>query len=419
MNDVDTSVVQHVCAQRLWDRHEDLARFGATAGGGVNRQALSPQEFAARRRLLEWGHQLDLIATGDAAGNLFLRLPGRNAGAAPVMTGSHLDSQPTGGKYDGTFGVLAGLEALTAMREAHHVPERPIDLVVWMNEEGSRFAPGMMGSEAFSGARPLADILQRRDAGGTTVAVALAELFAAFADLPQRPLGFPVAAFVEAHIEQGPQLEAAATSIGIVSGIAGKKTFRVTVTGEAAHAGTTPRRDRRDALRSAVAIIDRLYAAIRDSGDVVRFTVGRLVVEPNAPSVVPGRAQFSIDVRHPDGPQLEAFGDRIVALCREFAPPCAVAVEPLVNAAPLTFPPGMRDLIREAATRQGYASLDLASQAGHDARNLHTVCATGMIFIPCARGLSHHEAESASASDMAAGTAVLAATLVALAARER
>jgi N-carbamoyl-L-amino-acid hydrolase len=367
--------------------------------------------------MLDWGAAIGLVPATDPAGNLFLRLPGREPQLPPVLSGSHLDSQPTGGKYDGVYGVLAALEAVEVMRARGFAPRRSIDVVAWMNEEGSRFAPGMMGSEAFAGMRPLDEIAAATDAEGVGVAHELARMAAAFPDVRQRPLGFPVAAFVEAHIEQGPALEAAGLPIGVVSGIQGKKTYRVTVAGEEGHAGTAPRRIRRDALRSAAAIIDALHRAMVDANDVVRFTVGRLVVEPNAPSVIPAKATFSIDLRHPDAAALERFGAAVGEICARLAPPCTARVEPLVDAAPLVFPEHVRAVIRDAATRLGLPHMDLPSAAGHDARNLHYVCPTGMIFVPCEKGISHNEAEAAKPADLAAGARVLVAVLAELAER--
>ncbi|BBK30401.1 N-carbamoyl-L-amino-acid hydrolase [Stella humosa] len=403
--------------RRLWDRHEALARVGATERGGVNRQALSDEEIAAKRVLIGWAGALGLEASTDAIGNLFLRLPGYDPALTPVMTGSHIDSQPTGGKYDGVYGVLAGLEAVEAMRAAGYQPRRAIDIVAWTNEEGSRFAPGMMGSEAFAGVRALETILPVADAAGIRVEAELARLDAAFPDMARRPVGFPVAAYVEAHIEQGPELEAAGHQVGVVTGIQGKKTWKVSVRGEEAHAGTTPRRRRRDALAAAAAMIAALHRAIVDADDVVRFTVGRIQVEPNAPSVVPARADFSIDLRHPDGPTLEGFGAAVESICQANAGPCTVTVTPLVDAAPLTFPSAMQDATRQTAERLGLAPMALASAAGHDARNLHMVCPSAMIFVPCAGGISHNEVEATLPGDLAAGARVLAELLVQLADR--
>jgi len=408
-------VAERIDAERLWARHMELARHGATPGGGVNRQALSGEELSAWRDVIAWGREAGLAAFTDAAGNLFLRFEGTDANAAPVLTGSHLDSQPSGGKFDGVYGVLAGIEAVQAIRDAQIALRRPIEVVAWMNEEGSRFAPGMMGSAAFTGEARLENFLSIRDAQGVSVRQGLCALHEAFRELPSRELQRPIAAYVEAHIEQGPVLEREGYAIGVVTGIQGKRTFRVTVTGEEAHAGTALQRERKDALLAAVRVIHALDVAMKEGGDDVRFTVGRLVVTPNAPSVVPGEAAFSIDLRHIDPPQLTALGDRIASLCAEHAGRCAVDVVELTNAMTLEFPQSIRALIRRSAADLGLATLDLFSAAGHDARFLHAICPTGMIFVPCKDGISHNPLESAKPEDLAAGARVLAQTLVALA----
>jgi N-carbamoyl-L-amino-acid hydrolase len=407
-------VADRIDPERLWTRHMRLARHGATPGGGVNRQALSDEEFAAWREVIAWGREASLAPFTDAAGNLFLRREGADPDAIPVLTGSHLDSQPSGGKFDGVYGVLAGIEAAHAIRDAQIALRRPIEVVAWMNEEGSRFAPGMMGSAAFTGASPLERFLPVRDAQGVSVRQALAALHAAFSDLPSRALQRPIAAYVEPHIEQGPILERDGYAIGVVTGIQGKRTFRVTVKGEEAHAGTAEQRERKDALLAAVRMIHALDVAMHEGGDDVKFTVGRLAVTPNAPSVVPGEAVFSIDLRHLDPARLTALGDRVPRLCAEHAGHCAVEVFELTNAMTLEFPESMRALIRRSATDLGIASLDLFSAAGHDARFLHAICPTGMIFIPCKDGVSHNPLESAKPEDLAIGARVLVHTLVAL-----
>lgn len=404
-----------VDAARLWERHQRLARHGALPGGGVNRQALSAEEFAAWRELIGWARELGLTADTDAAGNLFLRLEGTDADAAPVMTGSHLDSQPTGGKFDGVYGVLAGLEAAQVIAESGVRLRRPIEIVAWMNEEGSRFAPGMMGSSAFTGATPLERFLPVRDRAGIAVEQGLADLAAAFPDLPVRALKRPVAAYVEAHIEQGPILEREGYTVGVVTGIQGKRTFRVTVQGVASHAGTTARHERKDALLAAVNMIHALAASTRDAEDLVRFTVGKLDVSPNAPSVVPASVVFSIDLRHVDSATLTALGDAVPAICAANVGACTVDVVELTTAMSLEFPGEMTGLIRRCAQDLGIATIDIASSAGHDARFLHAICPTGMIFVPCKDGISHNPLESANADDLAAGTRVLVDTLIELA----
>jgi beta-ureidopropionase / N-carbamoyl-L-amino-acid hydrolase len=402
-------------AKRLWARHMQLARHGATANGGVNRQALSAEEIAAWRDVIAWGREAGLVPFTDPAGNLFLRSEGADAQAAPVLTGSHLDSQPSGGKFDGVFGVLAGIEALQAIRDAKIALRRPVEVAAWMNEEGSRFAPGMMGSAAFTGASALEDFLPIRDAHGVSVRDGLARLHGAFPDLPSRPLQRPVAAYVEAHIEQGPILERRRHAVGVVTGIQGKRTFRVAVTGEEAHAGTAEQGERKDALLAAVRMIHALDLAMQAGGDSVKFTVGRLTVTPNAPSVVAGGAVFSIDLRHVDSALLTSLGDRIPAICAAHAGACAVDVVELTTAMTLEFPETMRALIRRSGAELDIPTLDILSAAGHDARFLHAICPTGMIFVPCKDGISHNPLESATSEDLAAGARVLANVLVALA----
>ncbi|HJU31349.1 MAG TPA: M20 family metallo-hydrolase [Hyphomicrobiaceae bacterium] len=393
---------------RLWQRLMDLARFGATSKGGVCRQALSGEEIAARATLVDWARSIGLVPSTDAAANLFLALEGREPGLPPLLIGSHLDSQPTGGKFDGAYGVLAALEAVQAISGHSERPRRTIEVVAWTNEEGSRFAPGMMGSAVFTGKRKLADILPVKDRGGVTVETALKAVLDADAGIARRPLGFPVAGFLEAHIEQGRALQDRGCTAGVVSGIQGKRTFRVDVIGEESHAGTTPRRARRDALTSAVAVVDALQKAMWDEADTVRFTIGMFEVTPNAPSVVPGRVHFSIDLRHDEAEVIGRLGDAIAGICETARGKCSVAVRELLYDAPLQFPEEMRARIAGSAERLGISHMHLQSPAGHDARYLHYVCPTGMIFIPCKDGISHNEAESITPDDAAAGARILA-----------
>mgnify|MGYP002525747561 CR=1 FL=1 len=344
---------------RLWRRHMALATFGRTARGGVNRQALSPEEIEARAALVSWGREIGLHPSVDGIGNLFLRLTGVDDTRPPILTGSHIDSQPTGGKFDGAFGVLAALEALQAIVEAGVRPPRSIELVAWTNEEGSRFAPGMMGSEAFSGARPLDEMLNIRDASGTTVAEALQSVFEAMPDIERRQTGFPVAAYIEAHIEQGPELEARGKPVGVVTGIQGSRRFRINVLGEESHAGTTPRHARKDSLSAAVAMIAALERAICDEEDIVKFTVGMFKVEPNAPSVVPGIVYFSIDLRHPVARTLTDLGDQIAPICAAHKGSCQVEVKEIAHAGPLDFPAPIQSVIREVAEGLGIDTMDI------------------------------------------------------------
>ena len=402
-------------ADRLWTRLMALAEIGATPAGGVNRQALSDGEITAWRCVIGWAREADLAPATDAAGNLFLTLAGRDRAAPPLLLGSHLDSQPTGGKFDGAAGVMAALEAVVSLAEQGDKPARDIIVVAWMNEEGSRFAPGMMGSEAFSGEREMDAIRAARDADGITVGEALDRLHQAFPEMPHRPLGFAAEAYLELHIEQGPVLEAAARTIGVVTGIQGKKTFQVMVAGAEGHAGTLAQQERRDALAGFARMATALHAEIGSIDADIKFTIGRVMVTPNAPSVVPSRVSFSIDLRHPDNAVLDAAGVRIKALCEQSAPPCTVAVTPLVDAPSNAFDARLRASIAEAAREQGHSAMAILSAAGHDARHLAKICPAAMIFIPCRDGVSHVEHEWAEPDHVAAGASVLAQVLRGLA----
>ena len=395
----------------------EMAEIGAIPGNGVNRQALSPEDIRARALLIAWAEARGFDVAVDGAANLFVRRAGAGAepDAAPVVTGSHLDSQPQGGRFDGAFGVLAGFEALEALEDAGVATRRPIEVVSWTNEEGGRYAPGTMGSAIFTGASRLEDWLDKRDAAGVRLGDALAGTLAATPGVARRPFNLPLAAYVEAHIEQGPRLEDTGNAVGVVTGIQGSRWFVVEVLGETAHAGTAPLRGRRDAVREAVAMIAALEELMLDVEDTVRFTVGRLDVRPNVPNSVPARVAFSIDFRHPDAAVLRRLGDRIELVCRRAARACSVRVTETFHRMPCAFRREMIDTIEAAARALGLPYLVMPSGAFHDAEFLHAVCPTGMIFVPCERGISHNPAENAKPEDLAAGTRVLAATLVELA----
>jgi N-carbamoyl-L-amino-acid hydrolase len=408
----DVPQTWRIDTDRLWQRLMALARIGATPGGGVNRQALSAEEIEAWRLMIDWAHAAGLEPSTDAAGNLFLALPGIDRDAPPVLAGSHLDSQPGGGRFDGVYGVVAALEVLTVLAAQGARPPADIVCVAWMNEEGSRFAPGMMGSEAFAGVRGLNDIRATRDADGLTVAESLDALHAAFPALRRRALGFPLAAYVEAHIEQGPVLEAENRVIGVVTGIQGKKTFDVVIEGERGHAGTLAMAHRRDALAAFARIAPRLYDEIGGEDARVKFTIGHVQVEPNAPSVVPERVRLRIDLRHPDNAVLGRLGERLAALCEAHASPCAATVTALVDAPSNGFDAALQDAIEAAAERLVQPHMRILSAAGHDARHLAPLCPSAMIFIPCRGGVSHAEHEWAEPAHVAAGADVLLQVLL-------
>lgn len=391
-----------------WDRLMALAAIGDTGDGGVNRQALTPGEAEAWRLLLRWAGEAGMEAATDDAANLFLTRPGRDRALPPIMLGSHIDTQPTGGKFDGAFGVISAFEAAARLPAT---PPRDVTVVAWMNEEGSRFAPGMMGSEAFSGYRSIEAIRACRDAKGVSAGEAIDAHLAQFADLPRRPFGFPVRAYIEPHIEQGPFLEAAQTPIGIVTGIQGKITWEIALTGAEGHAGTLDMADRRDAVVAFARIAAEMQRLVGEADPIVKFTIGMVKVEPNAPSVVPGRVTFRIDLRHPDNTALQAHGALLEQIAERLAAPCAVRVTRLVDAPSNEFDPALRARIAQAAEKLGYPAMPILSAAGHDARHMAPRCPSAMIFIPCREGISHSPLEWSEPADVRAGAAVLAETL--------
>jgi len=396
-----------VDTDRLWTRLMRLAEIGALPAGGVNRQALTEGEAAAWRLVLGWATEGGLVPSVDPVGNLFLTLPGRDGSLPPILAGSHLDTQPTGGKFDGAFGTLAALEAVLGLAADGCMPERDLTVVAWMNEEGSRFAPSIMGSATFAGARSLEATRAVRDADGISVGQALDGLLSAFPDLPRRELGFIPACYLEAHIEQGPVLEQYGIPIGVVTGIQGKTTWAITITGEEGHAGTLAMADRRDALATFATMAHAMHSEIGGAGPAIKFTIGRVELLPNAPSVVPARVSFRVDLRHPDNAVLDAMGERVETLARHHAAPCAVEITRLSHAASNAFDPTLRNVIEAAASTRGIASLPILSAAGHDARYLAPLCPSAMIFIPCCDGVSHAEHEWAEQVHVAAGAAVL------------
>ena len=405
-----------VDGERLWLRHMALAAFGARADGGVDRPTLSPQEAQARAQVIAWGRAIGLEAFTDRAANLFLRLEGRDPSLAPVMAGSHIDSQPTGGKFDGVFGVLAALETAEAIMACGERPLRPVEIVAWTNEEGSRFAPGMTGSDLFTGTKALEAVLPIRDADGISIGEAVSSILAADDNVPLRAFGLPIAAYVEPHIEQASVLERAGIPVGVVTGIQGTRRYRVRVLGEAAHAGTALRRDRRDALMAAVRMIRAVDEAAMEPADTL-LTVGMLQVTPNAPSVVPAEAFFSIDLRHPDNAVVDRVDAAIRRIVEELKGECSVELKQIQHSPSLNFAPSVRRAIAEAAAARGIPAMDVYSAAGHDARQLHYVCPAGMIFVPCRGGVSHNPDEWAEPEHLTAGAQVLADVVWELASR--
>jgi N-carbamoyl-L-amino-acid hydrolase len=412
------SAADAIREDRLWQRHTDMAKLGGTPKGGVNRQALSPEDAAARNLLGSWAKARGFSIFTDAIGNLFVRREGSDPNARPVLSGSHMDSQPTGGRFDGMYGVLAAFEALEALEDAGVETKRPVVAVAWTNEEGSRFQPGAMGSAVFAGRNALDAMLEVRDWKGVVLKDALAEtLKAAPAPMREGRPGFPLDGYVEAHIEQGPRLENAATTIGVVTAIQGSRRYIVTTEGEEAHAGTTPRAARKDAFAAAVRIAQAMYEATTDADDTLRFTIGRVEVGPGSPNTVPGRTTFTIDMRHPDDAVLDAHEKKLKDIVAAQAAPCPAGIERVVAVPPTNFDPMVIDLVRTKTNALRLSNMDMPSGAGHDAMHIAHLCPTGMIFVPCERGISHNEIENATPQDLAAGARVLVEVLAELANR--
>jgi len=402
--------------ERLWRSLMDMSAVGALPHGGCCRAALSPEDKTGRDLFVRWCREAGCEVAFDQVGNIYARRPGRDPTRPAVATGSHLDTQPHGGKFDGVYGVLAGLEVVRALNDARIDTVAPIDVIVWTNEEGVRFSPPLAGSSAFAGVAEVATIHRAVTLDGSTVREDLESTGYLGAE---RPGARALDCFVEAHIEQGPILEAQGRTIGIVTQIQGIRWSKVTLTGMDSHAGTTPMNRRRDALLGAAEMLTALNRIARDEDEWARLTVGRIEVEPNSGATIPGKAVFVCDLRHPHEATLEALDRRMQQAMREIAKRSRldIGIEWLIDKPPVHFAGELVDTIREAAKRCGYPAMDMLSGAGHDAMNIARVAPTAMIFVPCKGGLSHNEAESATPADLAAGAHTLLHTLLARAQR--
>lgn len=384
----------------------ESGRIGAVRGGGVGRLALTDLDRDARNLFIRWCVEAGCSVRVDRIGNIFARREGREPGRAPVMTGSHLDTQPLGGKFDGIYGVLVGLEVVRTLNDAGVETKAPIDVVVWTDEEGARFKSGMMGSTVFAGLASLDEALADSDADGRTMGSELERIGYA----GREPVGgIAVAAFFEAHIEQGPILESEEKTIGVVLGAQARRNFRVIVDGEEGHAGTSPIDQRRDALLGAARMVDMVNRiAFRHKPHPV-VTVGSIQVRPNSPNTIPGQVVFTIDSRHPDDSILSMVADEIRDECRAIAADAGLGfnIEKTTESPSVVFDKDCATSVKAAAERLGYTYRELYSGAGHDACNLARVAPTGMIFVPCERGISHNPAENADPEDLGAGGDVL------------
>ena len=398
---------------RLWQSLMELARIGATPKGGVCRLALTELDRQGRDLFVQWAREAGCSIRIDAIGNIFARRAGVDDDLPPVMTGSHIDTQPTGGKFDGNYGVLAGLEVLRTLNAAGVRTRAPVEVAVWTNEEGSRFVPVMMGSGVFAGAFTLEHALAQRDAQGVSVGEALAAIGYAGQAGPAHAVG----AYFEAHIEQGPVLEKHERVIGVVSAALGQRWYDVTVQGMEAHAGPTPMELRRDALLAASELVAEVNRIALDRLPHARGTVGSLQVFPDSRNVIPGRVRLSVDLRAPDDEQLLDMDTALRAACERIATTrgVEVGVEQVVYFPPQPFTPHLVEAVRANAADLGYSAMDVVSGAGHDAVYVARLAPTAMIFVPCADGISHNEIEDAEPAHLEAGCNVLLRAMLAAA----
>ncbi|MGE8617798.1 MAG: Zn-dependent hydrolase [Achromobacter spanius] len=405
---------------RLWQSLMDLAQIGGTEKGGVCRLALTDLDRQGRDLFVRWVQEAGCDVRVDAIGNIFARRPGRNNDLPAVMTGSHIDTQPTGGKFDGNYGVLAGLEVLRTLNDHGVQTEAPLELAVWTNEEGSRFVPVMMGSGVYAGAFTLQHALAQQDREGVSVSQALEAIGYAgqVAVPPARPDGVPaydVGAYFEAHIEQGPVLEAADTVIGVVTAALGQRWYDVVLTGVEAHAGPTPMPLRRDALLAASELVLAVNQIALAHAPDARATVGWMDVFPNSRNVIPGRVRLTVDLRAADDATLSAMDAALRAAVDAAANSRGVTaqIEQVVYFAPQPFAPALVQSVREGARDLSLSAMNVVSGAGHDAVYVARVAPAAMIFVPCKDGISHNEIEDARPDHLEAGCNVLLRAMLA------
>jgi N-carbamoyl-L-amino-acid hydrolase len=391
-------------AQRLWQSLMDLARIGATEKGGVRRLTLTDADRIGRDQFVAWCKDAGMTVEVDGIGNIFARRAGTDPAAPPVAIGSHLDSQPSGGKFDGAYGVMAGLEVVRTLNDAGIRTRAPVEVAAWTNEEGSRFVPTMMGSGVYAGVYTLETALAQKDVEGVSVKDALAAIGYAG---PAKP--HALGAYFETHIEQGPILEATRTTIGVVQGALGQRWFDLAFTGQDSHAGPTPMETRRDALLAASRIVVEVNRIATTFPDNARGTVGFMQVKPNSRNVVPGEVRMTVDLRNAKDATLTAMVEELKQCVARIAAECRVEakLDEVVYFPPSEFTPELVASVRAGAQAFGYSHRDIVSGAAHDAVYMARIAPTAMVFVPCEGGISHNEIENARPEDIAAGCNVL------------
>jgi N-carbamoyl-L-amino-acid hydrolase len=392
--------------KRLWSSLMEMAEIGATPKGGVNRLTLTDLDRQSRGLFAQWCREAGCSVAVDAMGSMFARRAGADDALPPVMVGSHLDTQPTGGKFDGALGVMAALEVVRTLNDLDIRTKHPIEVAMWTNEEGSRFAPAMVASGVFAGEFTLEQGLASKDVDGKTFGEELSRIGYAG---PVPVGGRPVHAFFELHIEQGPILEEAGIDIGIVTAANGQKWYEITLTGVESHAGPTPMNRRKDALVGAARIVELVNAIGHAHDPAACATVGMVQVHPNSRNVIPGRVFLTVDFRHPLMEKLHSMDRELRERIVEVVAKAGLTYEMKLVAdfPPQPFEASCVDAVRRAAERLGLSTREITSGAGHDAVYMARVCPTAMIFTPCVGGISHNEAEDIKPEWATAGADVL------------
>jgi N-carbamoyl-L-amino-acid hydrolase len=391
---------------RLWDSLMEMAKVGPGVAGGSNRQTLTDADAAGRALFQAWCEAAGMTMGVDSMGTMFATRPGEDPAALPVYMGSHLDTQPTGGKYDGVLGVLGALEVVRSMNDHGIRTRHPIVVTNWTNEEGARFAPAMLASGVFAGIHTQDYAYGRLDAGGRSFGEELARI----GWVGDEAVGArKMHAMVELHIEQGPILEAQGKDIGVVTHGQGLWWLEITLTGKDAHTGSTPMAMRVNAGLGMARITERVHQIAMSHQPNAVGAVGQVKVFPNSRNVIPGKVIFTVDIRSPDQAKLDLMRGEVERAAHAVAAELGlgIAIEAVGHFDPVTFDPGLVRRVRAAAERLGYSHMDIVSGAGHDACWINRVAPTVMIMCPCVGGLSHNEAEEISPQWAAAGTDVL------------
>ena len=399
---------------RLWDSLNEMALIGATEKGGVNRQTLTDLDKESRDLFVKWCNEENLLVTIDQIGNIFARREGKNNNLPPIMSGSHLDTQPTGGKYDGALGVLTALEVVRTLNENNYITESPIEIAMWTNEEGCRFPPSMTGSAVFSGQYGLHEALSIKDPSGLELGNELKRIKY---DGPSPCSPRSIAAFIETHIEQGPILEMENKNIGIVTGAQAQKWYEINILGMEAHAGPTPMSIRKDALVAASKIVLLVNSIGNNFQPGGCATCGVLEIGSPSRNVIPGKCFLTIDFRHPDNKILNAMDDKLRKAIKliEKNNKVEIKIQQILELKSNMFNKSIKNTIKNVSKKLNYSAKEIISGAGHDAVNINTIAPTAMIFIPCIDGISHNEIENVYKEDVTKGAQVLLHSMIELA----